>query len=268
MAEPVTIQDIYSLFQRSQAEADRRAAEADRRAAEADRRFAESKAEADRRAAEADRLFAESKAEADRRFAESKAEADRLFAESKAEADRRSDALDRRLAELAEAADRRTAQAEARLARAETIAAQANQAVSSLSSRWGTFVENLVAPAVIRLFQEQGIAVQEVHQRVRAQRGGLNLEVDILAVDDTVAVAVEVKSRLTQKNTQKFIQNLARFKEAFPAYRAYQIYGAVAAIELDRGADRYAYNQGLFVIRQAGDSVTLDYNPDFRPQVW
>ncbi|MGB3136389.1 MAG: hypothetical protein WBG38_17055 [Nodosilinea sp.] len=40
MADPVTLDDIYALFQTSQAEADRRA-ESDRRAAEADRRAAE-----------------------------------------------------------------------------------------------------------------------------------------------------------------------------------------------------------------------------------
>jgi len=52
MSTPVTLEDIFQIFQRSQAEADRRFAEADRRAAEADRRAAEAKAEADRRAAE------------------------------------------------------------------------------------------------------------------------------------------------------------------------------------------------------------------------
>jgi hypothetical protein len=63
MSNPVTIEDIYNLFQKSQEESDRRSAEADRRSAEADRRAAE----ADRRAAEADRLAAEAKAESDRR---------------------------------------------------------------------------------------------------------------------------------------------------------------------------------------------------------
>ncbi len=63
MSNPVTIEDIYNLFQKSQEESDRRAAEADRRAAEADRRAAE----ADRRAAEVDRRAAEAKAESDRR---------------------------------------------------------------------------------------------------------------------------------------------------------------------------------------------------------
>jgi len=42
-----------------------------------------------------------------------------------------------------------------RIAKTERIAAQANEAVNNLSSRWGRFVENLVAPAVLKLFQER-----------------------------------------------------------------------------------------------------------------
>ena len=49
MADPITLADIYALFQASQAEADRRFAEADRRAAEANRLATERAAEADRR---------------------------------------------------------------------------------------------------------------------------------------------------------------------------------------------------------------------------
>jgi uncharacterized membrane protein YqiK len=69
MSQPITIEDIYKLFEKtnekfeqSRQEYDRRAAEAkaeaDRRDAEADRRAAEAKDEADRRAAEADRRLA------------------------------------------------------------------------------------------------------------------------------------------------------------------------------------------------------------------
>lgn len=77
-----------------------------------------------------------------------------LFQRSQEAADRRAADFDRRMAESKAEADRRAAEAEVRLAKAEAIAAQANQAVNSLSSRWGRFVENLVAPAVLRLFQE------------------------------------------------------------------------------------------------------------------
>ncbi|MEB3161969.1 MAG: DUF3782 domain-containing protein, partial [Prochlorothrix sp.] len=228
MSNAVTLQDIYNIFQRSQAEADRR--------------FAELTAQ-----------LAQSRTEADRRFAELTAQLAHEMAQSRAEADRRAVEADRRAAEV----DRRAAEAEARLARAEAIAAQANQAVNALSSRWGAFVENLVAPAALRLFQGQGFAVQEVYQRVKSERGSQNLEIDILVVDDTVAVAIEVKSRLTQRNLRQFLKNLDRFKTAFPHYADYQLYGAVAAIEMDGDVDRYAINQGLFLIQQSGESVKI-----------
>ena len=240
MPDPTTLDDIYALSQRSQEEADRRFAEADRRAAEADRRAAE----ADRRAAETDRLAAESKAEFDRQMAESRAKFDQQMAESKTEYDKR-------------------------IAKSEAIAAQANQAVNNLSSRWGRFVENIVAPAALRLFQGQGMAVQEVYQRVRSARGNHNLEIDILVVDDDVAVAIEVKSRLTQDSIRQVLRSLQQFKLAFPHYASYRLYGAVAAIEIDKDVDTYAYNQGLFLIQQSGDSVSISSNTsDFTPRTW
>lgn len=246
MSDAVTLQDIYEIFQRSQAEADRR--------------FAELTAQ-----------LAQSKAETDHRFAELTAQMARFQAEAEqraAEADRRAAEADRRAAEADRRAEQRAAAAEERLARTEAIAAQANQAVSALSSRWGAFVENLVAPAALRLFQEQGFAVQEVYQRVKSERGSQNLEIDILVVDDTVAVAIEVKSRLTQRNLRQFLKNLDRFKAAFPHYADYDLYGAVAAIEVDGEVDRYAINQGLFLIQQSGESVKISNASSFIPRAW
>jgi hypothetical protein len=228
MANSITLEDFYQLFQRSQEATERRAAEFDRE-------LSESRAEFDRRFAEADRRAAE----ADRRIAE----ADRLAAESKAEFDRRMIQNDRAIQAM-------------------------QKTVDALTSRWGRFVENLVAPAVLRLFQERGINVQEVYQRVRSARGSRHLEIDVLVVDDDVAIVVEVKSRLTQNEIRQVLNTLNQFKTAFPHYANYQIYGAVAAIEIDKDVDTYAYNQGLFVIVQSGDSVMISNTLDFRPRTW
>ena len=218
MSTPVTIEDIYQLFERSQAENDRRAAE-----------YA---AESERRAAEYERFKIESAREFDRRLQESRIEFDRSLEDVK------------------------------------KIADQAMRSVEGLSSRWGRFVENMVEPAIVRLFQERNIEVKETHTRVKAKRGTIKMEIDILAVDDTVAVAVEVKSRLNQKQINAFIKRLGNFKSAFPAYANYDIYGAVAAIEIDAGADVYAYKQGLFVIKQSGDTVKIDNDSAFQPLTW
>lgn len=94
------------------------------------------------------------------------------------------------------------------------------------------------------------------------------MEIDIWAVDGDVAVAIEVKSRLSRGDVDDFLDTLSRFRLAFPHYGDYRIYGAVAAIEIDRGVDRYAYQRGLWVIKQTGDTVTLANDAEFQPRSW
>jgi hypothetical protein len=228
MAQPITIEDIYKLFEKTNEKFEQSRQEYDRRAAEA-------KAEYDRRAAEYDRRAAE----ADRRAAE----ADRRAAEAKAEADRR-------LAEL------------------EKTVANTSRAVDSLTTRWGRFVEELVEPAVISLFRGKGIDVKETYSRARVKRQGIAMEIDILAVDETEVVLVECKSRLSKDDVNDFLEKLSRFKQAFPHYKNYQAYGAVAGIEIDEGVDRYAYKQGLFVIKPSGETVEIINDSGFEPKLW
>ncbi len=221
MSTPITIEDIYKLFQIAQERDNIRFAEADRRAAE-------SKAESDRRAAEHEKRIAEY---------------ERIEAESKVE-------RDRSMAKLEKTVERTT------------------KAVDALTTRWGRFVEELVEPAVLRLFQSRGIDVKEVYPRARVKRQGVAMEIDILVVDDTELVLVECKSRLSKDDVDEFIEKLTRFKIAFPHYKNFKAYGAVAGIEINEGIDRYAYRQGLFVIKPSGEGVAIANDNDFQPVAW
>ncbi len=197
-------------------------------------------------------------------FRTSQAEADRQTAELRAAEERRSAEADRR----SEEADRRAAEADRRLERLERIAAHTSREVAGLTSRWGQFVENLVEPAVVKLFQARGIEVQETARRIKSQRPGAQMEIDIIAVNGEVAVAIEVKSRLSRRDVDDVLEKMGRFRLAFPHYSDYQLYGAVAGIEIDAGVDRYAYQRGLFVIRQSGETVAISNDATFRPTVW
>jgi len=201
--------------------------------------FRASAEEYDRRAEEYDRRAAQSKAEYDRH----RVEIENLLAESKLESDRS-------MTELKRTVER------------------TSKAVDSLTTRWGRFVEELVEPAVLRLFQEKGIDIKEVYPRARVKRQGIAMEIDILAVDDTDLVVVECKSRLSQDDVDEFIEKLTRFKIAFPHYKNYRAYGAVAGIEINKGVDRYAYKKGLFVIKPSGDTVAIINDADFQPNTW
>ena len=239
MSEPVTLEDIYQLFRASAEEFDRRLRESDLRRAEMERIFAEAKLENERRAAELERQAAEAKLESERQAAEAKLENDRRAAEA-----------ERSMAELKRTVER------------------TSKAVDSLTTRWGRFVEELVEPAVLRLFQEKGIDIKEVYPRARVKRQGIAMEIDILGVDDTDLVVVECKSRLSQDDVDEFIEKLTRFKIAFPHYQNYRAYGAVAGIEINEGIDRYAYKKGLFVIKPSGDTVAIINDADFQPNTW
>ena len=279
MSEPVTLEDIYQLFRASAEEFDRRLRESDLRRAEMERIFAEAKLENERRATEAklenERRAAEAKLENERRAAEAKlenerraAELERQTAEAKLERDRWAAELERQTAEAKLERDRWAAEAERSMAELKRTVERTSKAVDSLTTRWGRFVEELVEPAVLRLFQEKGIDIKEVYPRARVKRQGIAMEIDILGVDDTDLVVVECKSRLSQDDVDEFIEKLTRFKIAFPHYQNYRAYGAVAGIEINEGIDRYAYKKGLFVIKPSGDTVAIINDADFQPNTW
>ena len=184
-------------------------------------------------------------------------ETDRKFQETALqfkETDRRMQETDRKIQEVIEENRR--------------INRQVSKQISELGGAWGRFVEDLVAPACERLFLERGIPVDQVSQRTKRHHAGDTLEIDVLVVNRGHVLAVEVKSSLSVNDVKDFIADLERFTTFFPEYAGMQLYGAVAGIGIESGADRYAYRQGLFVMTQSGDSVTLLNDQHFQPKAW
>lgn len=134
-----------------------------------------------------------------------------------------------------------------------------------LGNRLGEFGEGMVKPAAVRLFQERGIAVHEVHGRTSVTRGQESMEVDFLVVNDTELVAIECKSRLTRDAVEQHLQRLGKLRRLLPKYADMTLYGAVAGIIVDADARELAESQGLFVITQSGDSVIIANPPNFVP---
>lgn len=198
---------------------------------------------------ETDRKFQET----DRKFQET----DRKFQET----DRKIQETDRLIQETTQNIERANRQLNQQLG-------ALSQQLGALGGKWGQFVENLVAPACKTLFLDRGIPVHQVSQRVKRFEQGDTLEIDVLVQNQQHVMAVEVKSTLGVEDIQAFMEDLGRFHQFFPEQAARQLYGAVAAITFDAGADRYAYRQGLFVLAQSGDSMAILNDAAFEPRVW
>jgi hypothetical protein len=184
------------------------------------------------------------------------------------EAKRSRQETERLLQEYAQEAERNRQEAAMSRRETERQIKEVNKQIGNLGGKWGRFVENMVAPACETLFLNRGIPVHLVSPRVKARLGNETLEIDVLVTNKDHVLVVEVKSSLGVENVKELIEDLGEFRRFFPEYSHKQLYGAVAGIDLEEGADKYAYRQGLFVLAQAGENVAILNDENFQPRGW
>jgi len=199
--------------------------------------------ETDRKFQETERLMKERSLETERVMKERSLETDRKFQETER-------VMKERAAETA------------------TVIKNLSKRLGDIGNRLGEFVEHMVSPAVVRLFQARGIEVHEVYPGVEAKRGGEAIEIDLLVVNDGTLVAVECKSKLTQEHVDDHLSRMEKLKRLLPLYKSHQALGAVAAMVMSDAVKDYALGHGLFVLRQNGDSIEIGNPEGFTPTVW
>lgn len=200
---------------------------------ETDRKFQET----DRKFQETDRKFQESQAAAEQRFQET----ERLLKEQSQETERKFQATDRKL----------------------------NQLERLFTSQWGKLMESLVEGDLVELLIQRGISITDTTTRLKGKRAdGGNYEFDIIAHDGAEMVVVEVKTTLKPQDVEDFLERLRQMKQWIPRYANNRIYGAVAWLTADAGAERMVENRGLFSIRATGHSASIQNAPSFTPRAW
>jgi hypothetical protein len=182
------------------------------------------------------------------------------------ETDRRMQETDRRMQET----DRRMQETDRRMQETDRRIKELGRQLGGLGNRLGQFVQDMVEPAVVRLFQERGHPVHRVYSNAvaRADDGSLLMEIDLLVIDGEQAIAVECKSRLTEADVDEHVQRLSRFKACFTEHADKTLMGAVAAMGATAEALTYAEEQGLYVLVQAEDDVVVKNQPGFAPRCW
>ena len=145
---------------------------------------------------------------------------------------------------------------------------QVTENIGRLSNKLGDFIEEMVHPAAVRLFQERGIDVHEVHRNVSSRRHGEGIEVDLLVVNDTDIIAIECKSTLSIDDVNDHLERLKKLKRLLPAYSNKQVMGAVTGMVIPENVAQYAYRQGLYVIGQTGDQLVVRNDLKFNARRW
>ncbi|NEX16042.1 MAG: DUF3782 domain-containing protein [Halochromatium sp.] len=170
--------------------------------------------------------------------------------------------------------DRKLQESDARLTQRFEQTDRKIRALSELigrqGNRLGDFVQEMVRPAVVRLLRARGLPVHQVAPNLSAydDNGQLLAEIDLLALNAQVAVAVECKSHLSVDDVNEHLERLAAFKRCFPQYQTYQLLGAVAGMVVPEQVGRFAYRKGLFVLAQSGTAIEIRNDSRFQPKTW
>ncbi len=129
------------------------------------------------------------------------------------------------------------------------------------SSTTGHIIEGLMSSSAIKMYEDKGFKINSLCKNYKRKNKQLNLEMeqDVVLFTDTQVIVEEVKASCDKKDVDKFFRNMEMFKLLYDEYADKEVLGAVAAVNYEDGADMYARNLGLFVVRVSSDEIfTLD----------
>ena len=135
-------------------------------------------------------------------------------------------------------------------------------------NRWGALIEALVQGNIKTMFRAVGMDVEDALARRRSRIGGVWREYDLVAVGESDALVVEVKSTLREADVPKFLEQLANFREWRPDDARPRIFGAVAYLTAEARAVDAADDAGLYRVQAVSGSARLTNRPDFRPRIF
>ena len=205
---------------------------------ETDRRIEASRIETDQRMQETDRRMQET----DRRIEASRIETDRHMQETS-----------RQVQEM-----RRTFRES--LQRMEKTDKKLKNLNDQFVSQTGHILEGLTQRSALRALQKAGFTVEQSFKEMTGSNSelGLNMEIDLLYVDTTEAIAVEVKTNCTKAKINHFLKQMRNFKLLYPHFADLEVYAAIAALNITKEAEAYAREKGLIVIHVSDDVFTID----------
>jgi hypothetical protein len=217
---------------------------------------------------ETERSIKEMSRETDRSIKEMSRETDRRIEEMSRERERQREETDRQLKEMSQERERRREEMDRQL---REMSRETDRKISKLGNRIGELVEHLVAPNLLEKFKNRGFFFRKISVDVEI-RDVHNLplaEVDVLLENGGVALAVEVKSKLTIDDVKEHLDRMEKLRSYANEHQdSRKFLGAVAGAVIPEGVKPFAIKSGFFVIEQAGDTARIAVPEDFIPREW
>jgi hypothetical protein len=181
------------------------------------------------------------------------------------ETDRRMKETDRLIRELREdgkETDRRMKETDRQMKETDRRMKELQKSMGYLNNRFGEMAEHLVAPNIVKKFNELGYHFNDVAQERKfynVETGEVGAEFDVILENGEFSIGVEVKTKPSERDVSEHIERiefLRRLKDKQGDKR--EVRGAIAGAIMSRKVREAALREGLYVIEQSGDTVRIE----------
>jgi hypothetical protein len=128
----------------------------------------------------------------------------------------------------------------------------------TVRNRFGNLTEKLLVPGIRTLMQRCGHDFTRMapNEEFYARKGVRLAEIDLFLENPTEAMAVEVKTHMSEDDVTKHMDRLKslRAHEELVGVKGKTLYGAMAGLKIDRSARELALDRGLYVVEMVEDT--------------
>jgi hypothetical protein len=152
----------------------------------------------------------------------------------------------------------------------QRIVKQNSKQIGGLHNKFGQLAEHLVAPGIVKRFNEIGYHFDLVSKKdgeIHDATGKTLTQIDILMENEKIVIAVEVKVRPDLKDIGHHIKRIEIMKNSLLG-RNRKVLGAIAGAIFEDTVKEETNKAGFFVIVQSGDTMKIEMPEGFVPKEW
>ncbi|MDR0609050.1 MAG: hypothetical protein LBG58_02980 [Planctomycetaceae bacterium] len=184
----------------------------------------------------------------------------------------RSKEIDERFKEMSKEADERRKQTDEQLKLAIEQVKRAGKQIGKLGNRFGSMVEYLVAPGMLKQFNEINYHFSDVirNYKIHGENKKILAEIDVMLENDDYILCVEVKMTPEVKDIREHIERLKIVQRYFKNRRSNEkrVIGAIAGTIFSDQFKQEVIKNGLYAITPSGHTFKIDVPEGFQPQIF
>ena len=130
--------------------------------------------------------------------------------------------------------------------------------LGNMSKNQGDIAEEFFFNSLVKDTRLGEIHFEDITKNMQKHRANIQEEYDLVMTNGEAIGIVEVKYKAHENDLHKLERKMRHFKQLFPIYSNYKLYGAIASFHINDDAKLEALNRGFFVLQRTGKLLHTD----------